>query len=76
MYAYYTEKDQVRTYQASPYNTMEEIAGVAGGLKRHLELAEKESAGEHLALNLTTMCWYHLDDGDWSYIGQSVFEGE
>ena len=56
--------------------TMEEIAGVAGGLKRHLELAEKESAGEHLALNLTTMCWYHLDDGDWSYIGQSVFEGE
>lgn len=76
MYAYYTEKDQVRTYQASSYNTMEEITGVAEQIDRLLERAEKESAGEHLALNLTTMCWYHLDNGDWSYIGQSVFEGE
>ena len=80
MWAYYTEKDQLRTYQSGVFKGLEDIVPqikLITGLCENLP-------DVHLALNLTTMSWYHyeftvsksgcLDSAEWSWIGDSVFQ--
>lgn len=70
MWAYYTEMNQLRTHQGGVFKALEHIVSQI----KLIETFCENQPDAHLALNLTTMSWYHYDDGEWSWIGDSVFQ--
>ena len=73
MWIYFTEnpKTKLRSYQSGVFTDLEDIVPQIQLVQK---LASNDSTWAHLALNLTTMSWYHYDDGEWSWIGDSVFQ--